>query len=60
MTMREANRIFSYWSRHPPTHIIAAAFAGHKPPEPKQYMTAEAAKQWMDLTGGKIDGIARL
>lgn len=31
MDFAQALQIFRYWERHPPTHLIAAAFAGVKP-----------------------------
>jgi hypothetical protein len=38
--------------------VIAAAFAGYeKPPDKSKYMTAEEAREFMRLTGGKIEGV---
>ena len=46
------------WRLAPPPRLIVAAQAGYKPPEPKEYMTADAAREWMKRTGGKIMGVA--
>lgn len=32
MTWQEYFDLHAYWNKHPPTHIIAAAFAVYKPP----------------------------
>jgi len=37
--------------------VIAAAKAGYKPPEPKQYMTAEMARELMKNGPIKIPGV---
>lgn len=44
------------WKQFPPIRIMAAAFAGYKPPDaqPKQYMNYEDFKMLMDVTGGRI------
>jgi hypothetical protein len=45
------------WKLRPPVHWLVAGFVGYKPPQPKVYMNADAARQWMRLTGGKIPGV---
>ncbi len=47
------------WLETPPLHAIATGMSGYKKPEPKQYMTAEAAMDWFKRTGGKIDGVGQ-
>lgn len=44
---------------HPPTHWMLAGFLGYEPEAEKQYMTAEAAREFMARTGGRIDGVGR-
>jgi len=34
MTVFDAEELCSYWSRHPPTHVLVAAFLGVKSDEP--------------------------
>jgi hypothetical protein len=36
---------------------VLAAFAGYEKPAKKQYMDADAAKNWFALTGGRIPGV---
>ena len=50
------------WKRRPPAHWLIAPFLGYKPPddEEPQYMTPEAARAFMEATGGRIDGVRQL
>jgi len=34
MTVFDAEELCSYWSRHPPTHVLVAAFLGVRSNEP--------------------------
>ncbi len=53
--------VLAGWQSAPPTHWLAAAFLGHKPPaEPAQVMTPEAARDFMARTGGRIPGVGRM
>jgi len=53
-------RVRNGWRKSPPTHWLAAAFLGHKPAEPPQIMTPEAARDFMARTGGRIPGVRRM
>ena len=48
------------WRLRPPVHWLVASFVGYEPPEPTQYMTADAAKDWLARTGGRIDGLSQM
>jgi hypothetical protein len=47
------------WERRPPAHWLIAKFLGYEAPERKEYMTPEAARAWMEATGGRIEGVAQ-
>lgn len=63
------------WDRRPPVHWLVSWFVGYKPPAEtdrrssgngaaihpeQQYMTPEAAKDWLARTGGVIEGVRKL
>ncbi len=48
------------WRIAPSLRRIVAAFVEYEPPEPKQYMDADAARAWFNATGGRIEGVAKL
>lgn len=56
------------WRLRPPVHWLVAGFIGYDPPlrtdKPAlhngQYMTREAAMDWFNRTGGRIEGVAPL
>lgn len=61
MTIVDMLAIYRGWRKSPPTHRLAAWWAGYKPPaEPVQIMTPEAARDFMARTGGRIPGIMRM
>lgn len=60
MTVRRLAALRKRWVDCPPADRLMAAYVGYKPPEPKQYMDADAAKEFMKLTGGKIPGVAKM
>jgi hypothetical protein len=35
MTLPRLYALRRYWTRHPPVHLLVAAFVGYKPPEPE-------------------------
>lgn len=58
MTVVDLLALYRGWRKAPPTHRLAAAWVGFKPPpDHSQIMTPEAARQFMALTGGKIPGV---
>ncbi len=46
------------WKRRPPVHWLVASYLGYKTPDETQPMTPEAARAFMQATGGRIDGVA--
>ncbi len=55
MTLWDADRLFKYWSRYPPSGDLMMAIARvlgieFSAPTNPQYMTAEAFKQFVDAT----------
>lgn len=67
MTLHEVDRIFKHWQVMPPLRVLVAACAaslGVKLPDnpankPKP-MTAEEAKRFFAVTGGRIEGVGRM
>jgi hypothetical protein len=60
MTFPLLEAFHAEWKRSPPVHWLVAGYLGYKPPEPKQYMDANAAREWKRLTGGKIPGVVQM
>jgi hypothetical protein len=52
-------RAYRGWGRSPPSHWLIAAFVGFKPRPKAQYMTPDAARDFMMRTGGRIPGVQR-
>jgi hypothetical protein len=58
------------WTLRPPVHWLVAGFIEYEPPHKavlaagpqsgQQYMTAEAAKEWFERTGGVIEGVRKI
>ena len=59
MTFDRLDALEKQWKLRPPVHWLIAHFLGYEPPAEKQYMDADAAKEFMKRTGGKIGGVAR-
>ena len=69
MTLHDLKRIHAYWRKHPPLTVMVAAVAATLGVDVQKmavqdnksiYMTPEEAMAMQRLTGGKIDGVARL
>ena len=68
MTLHDVSRLFSYWRREPPLRVLFRAFAeaagvkieGVDAAEKPQHMDAAAAKQFIAITGGRIDGVGSM
>lgn len=66
MTLPEVQRLFRYWTDHPPLGHLVSAIAhalGVKitasKPDPSQHLTLEEFSALMRATGGRIDGLAK-
>jgi hypothetical protein len=66
MTLFDVSRLNAHWARVPPLRILVMAVARALGVELKtqseapQYMTPEAARAMLALTGGRIDGVGTL
>ena len=47
------------WKLRPPVHWLIAHFLGYEPPAEKQYMTPDAARDFMKRTGGRVEGVGK-
>lgn len=58
-------RYCNYSAKHPSTRQIVHAIARSlgvefpEPPSAKQYMTGEELKRFVDMTGGKLEGVGQ-
>jgi len=46
MTLEDVDRLLSYWADHPPVHVLAAAYLGYKPREPRKSPEKLDDKWW--------------
>lgn len=60
MTFPRLEALKAEWQVRPPAHWLIAAYLKYEPPGEKTYMTAEAARDFMALTGGKVPGVGPL
>jgi hypothetical protein len=62
MTLFDVGILFDYWRDHPTADDILKAVykIETKKQEKPQYMDAAAAREFLRLTGGKIDGMGPL
>lgn len=63
LTAPRLNALRETWRIHPPVHKLVAGFVGYKPPperNPVLISTPEEARQFMAMTGGRVEGLSRL
>ena len=62
MTLPQVDELFGYWAKHPPVHLLVAAYLGWEAPKTLEQQWAEGAMGPADFldhyrrTGGKLQG----
>ena len=57
MTFERFAALQKEWERRPPAHWLIAQFLGYEPPQKQEYMTRDAFADFMERTGGRIEGV---
>lgn len=60
MTLSDVDDLYEYWREHPPVHELVAAFVGYKPPERKQYLSAEDLERDTGASADPFSAAARM
>lgn len=54
MTFPRLAELEKHWQRHPPAHLLVAAFMGYKPPEEQRYGTWDDLLSDFQAAGGRV------